>query len=83
MTEKDNTVSEVRLFGKTIELPAAENGAPVSARSCDADRSNQEPPCSSDSMLQDGGLNGDAEDQEFSEVWFEIQIRLGVLRSLL
>ncbi|KAG6396059.1 hypothetical protein SASPL_142197 [Salvia splendens] len=64
MTEKDNTVSEVRLFGKTIELPAAESGA---ARTLE-DRSNQEPPCSSDSMLQDGGLNGDAEeDQEFSE----------------
>lgn len=72
MTERDNKerkMSEVRLFGKTIELPetaAAASGGAVSARCCDGageDGSNQEPPCSSDSMLED------AEEEESREVW--------------
>lgn len=70
---------KIKLFGKTIELPetaaaaAAISGGAVSAQSCEAageDSSNQEPPCSSDSMLQDDNLNGDVEEQDSHEVWF-------------
>ncbi|KAL3813387.1 hypothetical protein ACJIZ3_014655 [Penstemon smallii] len=66
---------KIKLFGKTIELPeisagsaAAESGgAGGSVQSSDAvgeDASNQDPPCSSDSMLEDSNFNGDTEEQE-------------------
>ncbi|KAL8471608.1 hypothetical protein ACS0TY_029019 [Phlomoides rotata] len=57
---------KIKLFGKTIELPeAAKSGGAVSAQSCDS--SNQEPPCSSDSMLEDNNLNRDVEEQDSPE----------------
>lgn len=72
---------KIKLFGKTIELPetsselaaAAVGVEKVSeaAQSCDAageDSSIQDPPCSSDSMLEESNWNGDAEDQESDKV---------------
>ncbi|GFQ02140.1 cyclic dof factor 2 [Phtheirospermum japonicum] len=64
---------KIKLFGKTIGLPensaaADDSGEPGSARSCEAavgDSSNQDRPCSSDSMLEDSNLlSGDAEEQD-------------------
>ncbi|KAL3624026.1 hypothetical protein CASFOL_032842 [Castilleja foliolosa] len=70
-----NKDPKIKLFGKTIGLPensvaAADDsgGESGSARSCEAavgDSSNLDPPCSSDSMLEDSNfLSGDAEEQE-------------------
>lgn len=70
---------KIKLFGKTIELPetaselaaAAEEKVSEAAQSCDAageDSSIQDPPCSSDSMLEESNWNGDAEDQESDKV---------------
>ncbi|XP_011085751.1 cyclic dof factor 2-like [Sesamum indicum] len=61
---------KIKLFGKTIELPetcAAAVEIGEAAQSCDAageDSSNQDPSCSSDSMIDNSNLNGDAEDHE-------------------
>ncbi|KAL0461623.1 UNVERIFIED_CONTAM: Cyclic dof factor 2 [Sesamum latifolium] len=61
---------KIKLFGKTIELPetcAAAVEIGEAAHSCDAageDSSNQDPSCSSDSVIDNSNLNGDAEDQE-------------------
>ncbi|KAL1563128.1 hypothetical protein AAHA92_05627 [Salvia divinorum] len=64
---------KIKLFGKTIELPeiaseaAAEEKAGETAQSCDAvgeDSSIQDPPCSSNSIIEENYLNGDALDQE-------------------
>ncbi|XP_011098639.1 cyclic dof factor 2-like [Sesamum indicum] len=63
---------KLKLFGKTIELPdtfaaAAESGGPVSAQTFEGageDSLNQDPPCSSNSMLEDSSFNRDGEDQE-------------------
>ncbi|XP_073156389.1 cyclic dof factor 2-like [Henckelia pumila] len=69
---------KIKLFGKTIDLlePAGEavavlppsmTGGGASADSCDAgDMENtiQDPPCSSNSVLEDGRLERDAEEQE-------------------
>lgn len=69
---KDPTI---KLFGKTIELPetAADSGGDVSVHySAGEDGSNQEPACSSDSMLEDGDFNRDVEEQESREVWNQI-----------
>ncbi|KAK6129259.1 hypothetical protein DH2020_036968 [Rehmannia glutinosa] len=65
---------KIKLFGKTIELPdnlaaaaADEGGERVSAQSREADggdSSNQDPPCSSDCMVEDSNLSGDAGEQE-------------------
>ncbi|KAL0431720.1 UNVERIFIED_CONTAM: Cyclic dof factor 2 [Sesamum radiatum] len=72
---------KIKLFGKTIELPetcAATVEIGEAAQSCDAageDSSNQDPSCSSDSMIDNSNLNGDVEDQEshknvfWSGVW--------------
>ncbi|PIN04837.1 hypothetical protein CDL12_22626 [Handroanthus impetiginosus] len=67
---------KIKLFGKTIELPetatavAEESGGAVSAQSCEVaveDSLNQDPPCSSNSMLEDSNMNRDAEEQEASK----------------
>ncbi|KAL0350879.1 UNVERIFIED_CONTAM: Cyclic dof factor 2 [Sesamum radiatum] len=63
---------KLKLFGQTIELPdtsapAAESGGPVSAQTFEGageDSLNQDPPCSSNSMLEDSSFNRDGEDQE-------------------
>lgn len=66
---------KIKLFGKTIQVPdnfpapAAESGG----TSCESvataeDRSNQDPACTSDSMLEDSNFNRDAEEQESPEV---------------
>lgn len=71
--EKD---PKIKLFGKTIELPEAA-AAPVVASLpvptefsvvAEEDGSHQDPPCSSDSMLEDGNLDLDAEEQESTKV---------------
>ncbi|KAL0395639.1 UNVERIFIED_CONTAM: Cyclic dof factor 2 [Sesamum calycinum] len=61
---------KIKLFGKTIELPetcAAAVEIAEAAQFCDAageDSSNQDPSCSSDSVIDSSNLNGDAEGQE-------------------
>ncbi|XP_073018935.1 cyclic dof factor 2-like [Primulina eburnea] len=68
--EKD---PKIKLFGKTIELPEAAAAAPVVTSlpvltqfsvAAEEDGSHQDPPCSSDSMLEDRNLDLDAEEQE-------------------
>lgn len=57
---------KIKLFGKTIELPET-----LSAQ----DSSNQEPPSSSDSMLQDNNFNTDVDHQDSPhEVSFQINL---------
>ncbi|KAG6423964.1 hypothetical protein SASPL_114373 [Salvia splendens] len=59
----------IKLFGKTIELPETASEAAVgeTAQSCDgvgADSSIQDPPCSSNSIIEQNNFTGDAEDQQ-------------------
>ncbi|KAG6415714.1 hypothetical protein SASPL_123128 [Salvia splendens] len=59
---------KIKLFGKTIELPEAAEKTGEAAQLCDAageDTSiNQDPPCSSSSMIEENDINGDGEDLE-------------------
>ncbi|KAH6830409.1 hypothetical protein C2S53_007575 [Perilla frutescens var. hirtella] len=61
---------KIKLFGRTIELPETAAAEESGLQCCDAageDGSNQEPPCSSDSMLEDDNLNRDVEELESRE----------------
>ncbi|KZV28554.1 zinc finger protein [Dorcoceras hygrometricum] len=64
---------KIKLFGKTIELQEAAAAAPAVTSlpvptqcsvAAEEDGSHHDPPCSSDSMLEDRNLDLDAEEQE-------------------
>ncbi|KAG8366820.1 hypothetical protein BUALT_Bualt16G0007500 [Buddleja alternifolia] len=61
-------VKDIKLFGKTIELPETSATAEETAAAAvdiNDDSSNQDPPCSSDSMIENSNnLNNEAEEQE-------------------
>lgn len=77
---------KIKLFGKTIELPETSSAAAAekvgeAAHSCDAageDSSIQDAPCSSNSMIEESNLNGDAEKQEPEKVRFPRTDYLGI-----
>ena len=64
---------KIKLFGKTIQLPEAAEKTGEAAQLCDAagdDTSiNQDPPCSSSSMIEENDINGDGEDHESNKVF--------------